>query len=72
MIRRRSSLAVSEETPKDAFIGILRSLSERSGQYFWGLNALEDDSFGIHKLLDLSEVEAVNISSTKRNFPVLH
>jgi hypothetical protein len=32
MLRRRSSLAVSEESPKDAFIAILRSLSERSDQ----------------------------------------
>jgi hypothetical protein len=53
MIRRWFSRAVSEETPKNAFIAVLRSLSERSGQYFWGLNALEDVSFGIHKLLDL-------------------
>jgi hypothetical protein len=53
MSRRRSSLAVSEESPKDAFVGILRSLSERSDQYFWGLNALEDDTFSIHILLDL-------------------
>jgi hypothetical protein len=38
----RGHLAVSEESPKDAFIAILRSLSERD-QYFYGLNALEDD-----------------------------
>jgi hypothetical protein len=31
----------------------LRSLSERSDQYFCGINALEDDSFSIHRLLDL-------------------
>jgi hypothetical protein len=53
MLRRRSSLAVSEESPKDAFIAILRSLSGRSDQYFWGLNALKDDRFSIHLLLDL-------------------
>jgi hypothetical protein len=31
----------------------LRSLSERSDQYFYGLNALKDDEFGIHILFDL-------------------
>ena len=53
MLRRRSSLAVSKESPKDAFIAILRSLSERSDPYFYGLNAFKDDGFGIHRLLDL-------------------
>ena len=53
MLRRRSFLPVSEESPKDAFIAILRSLSGRSDQYFWGLNASEDDGFSIHLLLDL-------------------
>jgi hypothetical protein len=45
MSRRRSSLvAVSEETP----VAILRS-----DQYFCGVNALENDTFSIHTLLDL-------------------
>ena len=44
---------ITEESPKDAFIAILRSLSERSDQYFYGLNALKDDGFGIHLLLDM-------------------
>jgi hypothetical protein len=52
MSRRRSSLAVSEESQKDAFIAILRSLSGSSDQYFWGLNASEDDGFSIQLLLD--------------------